>query len=279
MSVSTAIGLVSESLRNLLLGEMTLTPEVDVTILSPHDKGVDRRVNLYLYKVQESPLLKNMDWQARADNPGRLVPPPLSLHLHYLLTPYAINDQQTGNAASHEILGEAMRILYENPVIPADYLPEQLAGAREQLKVMQSTIELEEMSNMWSTFAQPYRLSVAYEVAVVQIDMLSASERTMAKRVRQVGVPEVSAPFLPPTVEMITPMAAPAGASVIVSGRNLSGWKAYVSLMRRPLLAGHDLTDDSFSVTIPAGLAPGFYEMRVDISHLSRKTLFFEVTA
>jgi hypothetical protein len=279
VSVSTAIGLVSESLRNLLLGEMTLTPEVDVTILSPHDKGVDRRVNLYLYKVQESPVLKNMDWQARADNSGRLVPPPLSLHLHYLMTPYAINDQQTGNAASHEILGEAMRVFYENPVIPADYLPEELAEAREQIKVMPCPIELEEMSNVWSTFSQPYRLSVAYEVAVVQLDMLSASERTMAKRVRQVGVPGVSAPFLPPTVEMITPIAAPAGASVTISGKNLSSWKAYVSLMRRPVLSGQELTDDSFAVTIPADLAPGFYEMRVDISHLTRKTLFFEVTA
>ena len=278
MSVSTAIGLVSESLRNLLLGEMTLTPEVDVTILSPHEKGVDRRVNLYLYKVQESPLLKNMDWQARADNPARLVPPPLSLHLHYLLTPYAIIDPQTGNAASHEILGEAMRVFYENPVIPADYLADELAGAREQIKVMPSTIVLEEMSTVWSTFAQPYRLSVAYEVAVVQLDMLSASERTMAKRVRHIGVPQVAAPFLPPTVEMITPMAAPAGASVTVSGKNLAGWQAYVSLMRRPVLAGLELTADSFSVTIPADLAPGFYEIRVDISHLSRKTLFFEVT-
>ncbi|RJX31903.1 MAG: DUF4255 domain-containing protein [Desulfurivibrio sp.] len=279
MSVSTAIGLVSESLRNLLLGEMTLTPEVDVTILSPHEKGSNRRVNLYLYKVVESPLLKNMDWQARTDNPGRLSPPPLSLHLHYLLTPYAQNDQQTGNSTIHEILGEAMRVLYENPVIPADYLPAELTGAREQIKVMQNTIVLEEMSNVWSTFAEPYRLSVAYEVAVVQLDMLAASERTMAKRVRQVGVPEVSAPFQPPSVETITPMAAPSGATVTISGKNLAGWRAYVSLMRSPLLTGLELTGDSFTLAIPAGLAPGFYEMRVDISHLTRKTLFFEVTA
>lgn len=279
MSVSTAIGLVSESLRNLLLGEMTLTPEVDVTILSPHEKGGNRRVNLYLYKVLESPLLKNLDWQARVDNPGQLAPPPLSLHLHYLMTPYAQNDQQTGNSTAHEILGEAMRVFYENPIIPTDYIPGELSGAREQIKVMQTPIELEEMSNLWSTFSEAYRLSVAYEVGVVQLDMLAASERTMAKRVRQVGVPEVAAPFLPPTVETITPMAASAGATVTISGKNLSGWRAYVSLMRNSLLSGFELSADSFSVTIPAGLAPGFYEMRVDISHLTRKTLFFEVTA
>ena len=35
MSVSTALGLVSASLRNLLIGEMQLTPSVPVTILAP----------------------------------------------------------------------------------------------------------------------------------------------------------------------------------------------------------------------------------------------------
>ncbi|MFH1217128.1 MAG: DUF4255 domain-containing protein [Pseudomonadota bacterium] len=278
MSESTAIGMVSESLRNLLLGEMNLTPEVDVTILSPHESGVDRRVNLYLYKVVESPTLRNQDWQARADAPGRLVPPPLSLHLHYLLTPHALNDQVTGNAASHEILGEAMRILYENPVIPDDYLATGLDGAREQIKVMQNPIELEELATLWSTFSQPYRLSVAYEVGVVQLDMLPARERALAKRVRQVGVPDVRAPFLPPTVESIHPMSAPAGSVLTISGANLTGWRAYVSLMRRVILSGVALNSESFDVTIPADLAPGFYEMRIDISHLTRKTLFFEVT-
>jgi len=278
VSASTAIGMVSESLRNLLLGEMQLTPEVDVTILSPHESGGDRRVNLYLYKVLESPALRNQDWQARTDDPTRLVPPPLSIHLFYLLTPYAVNDQVTGNAASHLILGEAMRILHENPIIPDDYLATGLDGAREQIKVIQNPIELEELATVWTTFSQPYRLSVAYEVGVVQLDMQPAKERSLANRVRQVGVPDVRAPFLPPTVESIEPMSAPAGSTLTIRGINLTGWRAYVSLMRRVILSGVELSGDSLAVTIPGDLAPGFYEMRIDISHLTRKTLFFEVT-
>ncbi len=279
MSASTAIGMVSESLRNLLLGEMTLTPEVGVTVLSPDESGVDRRINLFLYKVQESPALKNMDWQARLDDPTKLVPPPLSLHLYYLMTPHALNDQQTGNTTAHEILGEAMRVFYENPIIPEEYLVDDLSGAREHIKIIQSPFELEEMGTVWSTFSQPYRLSVAYEVSAVQLDMLPAKERTMAKRVRQVGVPRVEAPFKPPEVESVTPMATTAGTTITINGSNLTGWRAYVSVMRRSILSGFELSSDSFDVTIPADLAPGFYEMRIDISHLTRKTLFFEVTA
>jgi hypothetical protein len=143
MSASTAIGMVSESLRNLLVGEMTLTPAVDVTILAPDETGGNRRINLFLYKVQENPILKNMDWEVKRGEPTQLVPPPLSLNLFYLMTPYAPNDQQTGNSSAHEILGEAMRVFYENPIVPQDYLVAGLADAREQIKIMLNTLDME----------------------------------------------------------------------------------------------------------------------------------------
>ena len=72
MSASTAIGMVSESLRNLLVGEMTLTPPVDVTILAPDETGGDRRINLFLYQIHESAALKNLDWQVKRGEPTRL---------------------------------------------------------------------------------------------------------------------------------------------------------------------------------------------------------------
>jgi len=191
MSTSTAIGMVSESLRNLLRSEMGLTPEIEVTILAPDESAPARRINLFLYKVQESPTLQNMDWQVKRDDPSQLVPPPLSLNLFYLLTPYAQNDPQTGNSTAHEILGEAMRVFYENPVVPNEYLGADLQEAREQIKIMLNTLDLDELSRVWHTFTQPFRLSVTYEVSVVQLDMLSESEQAMAKRVKRIGVPKV----------------------------------------------------------------------------------------
>jgi hypothetical protein len=276
--------MVSESLRNLLLGEMELTSEVPVTVLAPDEGGGDRRINLFLYKVQESPFLKNMDWQVKRGEPTQLVPPPLSLNLFYLMTPYAPNDVLAGNAASHAILGEAMRVFYENSIVPEDYLVDGLKGAREQVKIIHNTLDLEELSQVWSTFTQPFRLSVMYEVSVVQLDMLSSSERAMATRVRGIGKPDVSAPFNPPVVEDIEPKSGPAGTVINFRGKNLSGWRAYVTIMGRVILGGEELTGDSFDITVPAELSPGqatppgFHEIRVDISHLFRKTFFFEVT-
>ena len=40
-----------------------------------------------------------------------------------------------------------------------------------------------------------------------------------------------------------------------------------------------EITNDEFQVTLPGALAQGFHQIRVDISHLFRRTFFFEVTA
>jgi hypothetical protein len=275
MSAPTAIGMVSESLRNLLVGEMTLTPPVDVTILAPDESSVARRINLFLYKIQESAVLKNLDWQVKRGEPTQLLPPPLSLTLFYLMTPYAPNLEPTGNAAAHEILGEAMRIFYEHPIVPEGYLVPGLQDATEHIKIMLNILDMEELSRVWGTFSQPFRLSVLYEVSVVQLDMLG--ERPMAKRVQRVGVPDIRAPFRPPVVEHIEPVSGPAGSVINLHGQHLSSWRAYVTIMGR-MLTPQDLTEDTFQVPLPGDLPAGFHEIRVDIAHLFRRVFSFEVT-
>lgn len=274
MSASTAIGMVSESLRNLLVGEMHLTPPVEVTILAPDETGGDRRINLFLYKIHESATLKNLDWQVKRGEPTHLVPPPLSLTLFYLMTPYALNDQLTGNATAHEILGEAMRVFAEHPIVPQNYLVPGLQDATEYIQIMLNTLDLEELSRVWSTFSHPFRLSVLYEISVVQLDMLG--ERPMARRVQQVGVSDVRAPFLPPVVEHVEPLRGPAGTVITLHGQHLSGWRAYVTIMGR-MLTPQDLTGDTFQVSLPGDLPVGFHEIQVDIAHLHRRIFFFEV--
>ncbi len=278
MSGATAIGMVSESLRNLLDGEMTLTPKPGVTILAPDEAGTEPRINLFLYKIQENPVLKNMDWQVKPGSPGQLVPPPLSLNLFYLMTAYKQNDSQTGNALAHEILGDAMRVFYENPIVPGTYLPDGLVSAGEQVKIMLNTLDMEELSKVWATFTKAFRLSVLYEVSVVQLDMLPAGERTMAERVRTIGVPGVEAPYVPPILNLINPDNGAAGSVVRVRGENFTGKKAYIYVGGRKIEDEPDITeDDRFEFTLPDDLSTGFHEIRVDISHLCRRTFFYEV--
>jgi len=279
MSASTAIGMVSASLRNLLVGEMRLSPAVDVTILAPDETSSTRRVNLFLYKLAENPYLKNQDFTAKAGTPNQLVPPPLSLNLFYLLTPYAPNDPQDGNATAHQILGEAMRVFYENPVIPPVYLDPGLTDAREQLQIAGSTLDPEELSRIWTTFSQPFRLSVLYQLSTVQLDRLPAAQRPAPARVRQIGVPEVRAPLDLPTITGMAPAAGPAGTELTFTGVHLAGWRGRVLVADQPVVSGQPLTGDTFTAVLPAGLLPGFYEVQVDVAQLYRRTFLFEVTA
>lgn len=279
MSASTAIGRVSETLRNLLLGEMQLLPSVPVTILAPDETGGgQRRINLFLYKVHENAFLRNQEWQVNPANTDQLMPPPLSLNLYYLVTPYANNDSNLGNATRHELLGDAMRVFHQYPIVPDEYLAGDLESAREQIKIVQNGLNMEELSQVWSTFSQPFRLSVLYEVSVVQLDQTADQQLPLPQRVRQIGVPDVRAPYRPPFVTSIDPASGPAGTTVTFTGDNLDGWTAYVRLLRQHIVADLPISGNTFQATLPGDLAPGFYQLQVDVSHLHRRTFFFEVT-
>ena len=173
---------VTRGLRMLLRSQLILvSPTAVVTLLPPGDKLPEvSGVNLYLYRVNESPFTKNRPW------PGdRITPtsnqPALGLQLYYLLTPLGIRPDDTSFTLgddSHTMLGIAMSTLEENPIlnnvhIPGfdadNVLPNFLLNSFEQIKITLVPTNLEELSKIWATINQPYRLSVAYEVSVVQL--------------------------------------------------------------------------------------------------------------
>src|SRR5262245_38634577 len=113
MSASTAINEVTLSLKNLLRNEQTLDKKFDVKTDFPADETINDgtlKINLYLFRIEENSFAKNRDWQAVSNETLHKIP--LSLNLFYVLTPYA-KEQEDG----HLILGEAMRILYDNAIL------------------------------------------------------------------------------------------------------------------------------------------------------------------
>jgi hypothetical protein len=276
VSRSVALGSVSKSLRKLLVSQ--IDPPVPVTLLGPDEPpGADRRINLFLHRVEEHPQLRNVDFQLKRGTADTLIAPPLPLVLTYLMTAYALSDADTGNADAHSILGAAMLVLHQHPVIPDNCLEDDLSGSTEQLRAVPIPMDAEEISRIWSTFGEPFRLSVQYQVSVVQLDQPSETERRMSRRVSTISVPPVRAPFEPPMLTGIQPALGPAGtARVTVTGRNLAGWQATVSMTGVEVAARLPLTDDSFEFTVP-DLDRGFHQVSVDVSQLVRATFFFEV--
>jgi len=168
--VSAVIGLVSESLKRLL--EDKMVPTAKVTLLSPAaDSSLLSRVNLFAYRLAPNAFLANRDFQPIPGRPGEVQAPPLGLSVFYLMTSYAKADPETGDADAHTLLGEAMRVLYENAVIPAEYLEDGLPPA--SLRATLQLVDPDEVSRVWTALQQPFELCAIYEVATANLAALA----------------------------------------------------------------------------------------------------------
>jgi hypothetical protein len=145
------------------------------------------RLNLFLHQVTLNAALRNVGFPSHDSDGARITNPPLALDLHYLLTAYGNGDLQ-----AELLLGYAMQILHENPVLarasirkalnPAPVnggiLPPtyqalrsaDLAEQMEQIKITPTALNPEEMSRLWSALQAHYRPTVAYCASVVLIE-------------------------------------------------------------------------------------------------------------
>ena len=266
------IGLVSESLKNLLETEMS--PTTKVTLLSPVETSShQKRVNLFLYRVAPNPHLYNRDFQPKPGAPNVLLHPPLALNLFYLLTPFAQLDPETGDANAHAVMSEAMRVLHENPIVPQAALEAPLTEG--QIKITLHTADIEELSKVWTALEKDLRPSAMYEVSFV--DILAKRERTLGPRVETIDL-TVSAVDRRPSISGFEPRSGPAGSALTVAGADLAGWTATVRIGGQLVLNRVPIASTGVvEATVPA-LAPGIYEVEADISGLVRFAGFFEVT-
>jgi Pvc16 N-terminal domain/IPT/TIG domain len=275
MSKSTAIGLVSATLRQLLAEKMRVA-DVDVTVLAPDEPGSTRRVNLFLYRVEENEYLANQDATVVPGYPARLKPTPLSLNLRYMLTAYASNDAQTGNSAAHAILGDAIRVLWQYAIVPERYLAPGLGGAREQIRITHTTEDPEELTRIWTALSRPLRPAASYLVSTVQIDAVTDEPQLVPARVRRIGVPSVREQTGYPSISGIDPINVGPGDTLTMKGSNLTGWRTAVSIGDTTLDATV-ATDDAATVTIPAHLGAGIYDLQIDIPPVFRRQFTIEI--
>src|SRR2546421_350710 len=195
-----AIGAVTKAMAELLSKKMNKPPLLGgavpkVTTLPPDDDRVNQNdgVNLFLYRVSANPFFSNVDWPGDKANPNGSKRTPLALTLHYLLTAYAkkADGAAMDDITAHHLLGNAMAILHEYPVLndvhgsdfdaslDAQFAPE-LRNSFEKIKVSLVPTTMEEFSKIWTGLSKAYRLSVVYDVSLVQIAPAAAAAGTQA---------------------------------------------------------------------------------------------------
>jgi len=271
MSSPLAIAGVTAVLRDLLNNGLidhniagAVGANVIVTASPPDTIQIDgpnarTQLNLFLHQVTPNPGWRNVGLPSHDAGGTRLTNPPLALDLHYLLTAYG-----SGDLHAEILLGYAMHLLHETPVldrqairialasgtVDSAVLPPafqamdaaDLADQVEQIKITASSLGTEEMSRLWSALQAHYRPTAAYQVSVVLIEARRATRAALpvltrgprdpaTQRERGVVVePSLIPPF--PTLDSIElpnrqPAAQP-GDTIQLSGQHLDGSNVYV---------------------------------------------------
>ena len=283
MSNPLAIAAVTATLRNLLTTGLADVPGLKVSVQPPHkarrDTDTGNQLNLFLYQTTINSAWRNMDLP-RQVQPGETGQPPLALDLYYLLTAYG-EDEDATDPASHRLLGRAMSILHDHPLLgaaeiqaaePGNDLYEQI----ERVRVNPQAITVEELSKLWTIFQTQYHITVAYHVAVVLIEStrpLRAPLPVLMRGPGDVG-PAIQPSMIPPFPTLTTldlPGNRPSahlGHILTLHGHHLSGAAVKVRFSHPRLLVPIDLsaqagaTDTAVAVQItnaPTVWPAGFY--------------------
>jgi hypothetical protein len=189
VSNTLAIAATTATLRNILLTQvLDLDPDLsdlEVTTQPPDlaRKGISKaQLNLFLYQLVVNGAWRNMD-MPRQVRPGETAAPPLPLNLHYLITAYG-RGESDNDAVSHRVLGGAMSVLHDHPVLSRQEIASALAANDlgeqfEMLKITPLPMGVDEISKLWMVFQTQYRISAAYEVTVLLIDSRTPAKATL----------------------------------------------------------------------------------------------------
>jgi hypothetical protein len=276
VSNALAIAATTATLHTLLVHEI---PRRDVGLADlnvttqPPDRArtgvTTAQLNVFLYQTVVNAAWRNMD-MPRPPKSGGTGFPPLALNLFYLITAYGRGDADN-DAVSHRVLGSAMSVLHDHPLLGADEIRSVMPGndlARqiERVRITPQPFSVEEISKLWTAFQTNYRLSAAYEATVVLIDSMRPTRSALPVLTRRAlddgaGVdPNVRSPY--PTilaVEHPTDTPQPSfrlGDTLQISGFNLDGTQLAVEFrhprLDRPFtIAPSNATASALTVVLP----------------------------
>lgn len=187
MSSYAIIQDTSHELRRRIFGALASAPDADFGLSSPEeditfslpsaDLQGNPRLSLYLYRIEPDGHLRNQ--YPLADGAAGLRRPPLTVQLHYLVTPLDEDDD-----TNHLIVGCILQHFHDEPFLSSingTPLGTSFGGASDRLSVVLEPISTEELSRIWSVNDGGFRLSIGYLVRTVAID--SATGITDARRV------------------------------------------------------------------------------------------------
>ncbi len=179
--MSNVLADTSETLRKLLEDEFAADfgpggiasfftgAGTEVSIDTPEGMTQANRqgLSVWLYRVARDETRLNDPPTVRPLAAGgvELLPPPLPLRLHYLMTPIAPKAPDT----EQKILGRVLRAFHSRPLVSGALLQGDLMGSGAEIAVRLEQMSLEEITRVWEALEGSYQLSVSYEVTLALV--------------------------------------------------------------------------------------------------------------
>jgi hypothetical protein len=176
LSSTEIINHVNTTLFNIL--RESLGPNLNITFGSPADEDGSGdnapRLYVFLYNIAEDAFSKNSRGEYRSGARLFSFKAPLTLNLYYMLTPFSAPSSSTTaeppqRVQAHTMTALATRAFYDNALVNPKYFPANTVLGESQVRISSVQMNLEEITKIWSSFNKPFRMSVCYEVSVVQI--------------------------------------------------------------------------------------------------------------
>jgi hypothetical protein len=141
-----------------------IVSQAAIVFVNPTETAVNsaNRLSLWLYQITENEFMKNQPMLRGTNGVNQDQFPSLALNLHYLVTPFGPSGE-----ADHLILGKTMQLMYDNAIL---LVRDPVDGIVEELRIILCPLKLEELTRIWESLREPYRLSVCYQVKVTRID-------------------------------------------------------------------------------------------------------------
>lgn len=280
-------GLIDRDISSTGVGDVSVTA-LAPNLLDDSAKGPSQ-LNLFLYQVTPNQGWRNVGFPSRDASGARIDNPPLALDLHYLLMAY-------GSQPLHAeiLLGYAMQLLHETPILTRDAIrkslaaPTQVTGSGlppamlnlytselaeqvELVKIWPQILSTEEISKLWTALQTHYRPTAAYQASVVLIESKASIKTALPVQYRTVQV----IPFEKPVIDAILSQKTAndpivpdqpilPGYNLVLQGSQLEGEVTSVLVGNIEVLPpGPDIKPSQIIAGIPPALEAGTQTVQV----------------
>lgn len=164
-----------EMLRDNLTPEPIGNKEL-IALCSPHESE-NNQLTLYLYQVEEDTQGTESGYYPVSRTVERLRP--TKYNLRFLVTAHSKAPAQMKEADQYRMVGAALQVLRDHPVIDQQYLSGSLSEQNTQIRVVLEKTSQDQLLKIWNNTSSTYKLSFVVLLSGIEID--SKKERRISR--------------------------------------------------------------------------------------------------